>query len=174
MKKAKGLTDDEFAFLKEFRRLEDLEREKGIKFFECIGDPPASAEFLNGIKVKRQNFIDNKLDKMREEDCHRFATELNRDKVVVPTDINLKNRPSWNVFENNHFAMRRRLVGIFLKVTNKLITRIRAGKRLILIKKKFEEFNVQNREDVKKMVAEDWKNAQNARLTGSDEEETNI
>jgi hypothetical protein len=92
--------------------------------------------------VKRQNYIDETLDKMRDQDCHRFATEINRDKVVVPTDINLAAKPSWNVYENNHFAMRRRLVGIFLKVTNKLITRIRAGKRLVLIKKKLEEYNI--------------------------------
>jgi hypothetical protein len=32
-------------FQKEFRRLEELEREKGIKFFECIGDPPMTDEF---------------------------------------------------------------------------------------------------------------------------------
>jgi len=159
MKKAKGMSEDEFAFLKEYRRLEELEREKGIKFFECIGDPPATHEFLTGIQVKRQNFIDTKLDQMRSEDCHRFATEINRDKVVVPTDINLSSKPTWNVYENNHFAMRRRLVGIFLKVSNKLITRIRAGKRLIKIKKKLEDYNIQTREDVKRMVAEDWKNA---------------
>ncbi len=40
-------------FLKEFRRLEDLEREKGIKFFECVGDPPAAEVFIEGIRVKR-------------------------------------------------------------------------------------------------------------------------
>ena len=78
---------------------------------------------------------------------------------MVPTDINLTSKPSWNVFENNHFAMRRRLVGIFLRVTNRLITRIRAGKRLIKIKKRFEEYNIKTKEDVKRMVAEDWKNA---------------
>jgi len=49
MRKAKGLTDDEFSFLKEYRRLEELERQKGIKFFECIGDPPATDEFKTGI-----------------------------------------------------------------------------------------------------------------------------
>lgn len=76
---------------------------------------------------------------MREKDCHRFATEINSDKVVVPTDVKLAAKPTWNVYENNHFAMRRRLVAIFLKVTNKLIVRIRAGKRLILIKKKLED-----------------------------------
>jgi len=51
--KLMNLSPDEFGFLKEYRRLEDLEREKGIKFFECIGDPPATEEFVTGIKVKR-------------------------------------------------------------------------------------------------------------------------
>ena len=56
--KAMNLSADELSFLKEYRRLEDLEREKGIKFFECVGDPPATEDFVGGIKVKRQNFID--------------------------------------------------------------------------------------------------------------------
>ena len=47
------LSEDELAFLMDYRRLEDLEREKGIKFFECIGDPPATDKFINGIEVKR-------------------------------------------------------------------------------------------------------------------------
>ena len=42
LKMTMKLTEDEKNFLTEYRRLEDLEREKGIKFFECIGDPPAT------------------------------------------------------------------------------------------------------------------------------------
>lgn len=34
------LTVDEQDFIKEYRRLEELEREKGIKFFQSVGDPP--------------------------------------------------------------------------------------------------------------------------------------
>jgi hypothetical protein len=44
-----NLSPDELSFLKEYRRLEDLEREKGIKFFECVGDPPATDMFVSGI-----------------------------------------------------------------------------------------------------------------------------
>ena len=44
-------------FLKEYRTLEDLEREKGIKFFECIGDPPATELFKENIQVKRNNYV---------------------------------------------------------------------------------------------------------------------
>ena len=55
--KAMKLSEVDLAFLKEYRTLEDLEREKGIKFFECVGDPPATDEFKEVIKVKRQNFI---------------------------------------------------------------------------------------------------------------------
>lgn len=51
--KSMKLTDNEFHFLKEYRRLEDLEREKGIKFFECIGDPLATKDYKDGVKTKR-------------------------------------------------------------------------------------------------------------------------
>lgn len=104
------MSQAELKFLKEFRKLEDLEREKGIKFFECIGDPPATDQFINNVKVMRNNFIENRKDKMREEDLKRFSTEVNNDKVVVPTDIDLVTFPKWDVYENDHFAMRKRLV----------------------------------------------------------------
>ena len=55
--------------------------------------------------------------------------------------------------------MRRRLVAVFLKASNKLITRMRAGKRLDKIRIKLREANIKNREEAKKMVAEDWKAA---------------
>ena len=58
---------------------------------------------------------------MRDEDCHRFETQLDADKVVVDTTAlsELTNKPKWDAFENNHFAMRRRLVSIFLRAANK-------------------------------------------------------
>jgi hypothetical protein len=47
------MTEDEKDFLLGYRKLEDLEREKGIKFFECVGDPPATDQFINNVEVKR-------------------------------------------------------------------------------------------------------------------------
>lgn len=49
IKSTMKLSEEEKNFLTEYRRLENLEREKGIKFFECVGDPPATDEFINGI-----------------------------------------------------------------------------------------------------------------------------
>jgi hypothetical protein len=37
-------------FIKEYRHLEDLEREKGIKFFQCIGDAPITKSTIDSIK----------------------------------------------------------------------------------------------------------------------------
>ena len=42
--KTDKLTKEEIVFIKEYRRLEELEREKGIKFFQCIGDPPITSD----------------------------------------------------------------------------------------------------------------------------------
>lgn len=111
---------------------------------------------------------------MRQGDVGRFQTEINSDKVVVPTDVEITAQPKWDVFENNHFAMRKRLVDIFLKVANKQIIRMRAGKRLAKIRKRFRDMGVNNREDCKRLVAEDWKESLNVRAEGEEGEQENI
>ena len=85
--------------------------------------------------------LDSNADDMRAKDCGRFATEIDSDKVVVDTSAlsDLAAKPKWDAFENNHFAMRRRLVSIFLRTANKLICRLRAGRRLDLIRKWINE-----------------------------------
>jgi hypothetical protein len=49
--------------------------------------------------------------------------------------------------------MRRRLVALFLKASNKLITRMRAEKRLVKIRVKLREAGVRSREECKKFVS---------------------
>lgn len=67
--------------------------------------------------------------------------------------------PKWDNFENNHFAMRKRLVSIWLKAANLLITRNRAGKRLQKIKYRLRQAGVRTKADARKFVIEDWKQA---------------
>ena len=100
---------------------------------------------------------------MRANDCHRFATETDSDMVVVDTTAknDIVNKPKWDQFENNHFAMRRRLVGIFLRVSNKVISRLRAGKRLRKIKAWIEDHEIKSREDMNREVQADYKRAIN-------------
>jgi len=67
--------------------------------------------------------------------------------------------------------MRRRLVGIWLRATNLLITRTRAGKRLAKIKWRLKTEGVRNRVDCRRFVIEDWKNAQNMRISDNEHED---
>lgn len=108
---------------------------------------------------------------MRNNDCNRFETMINSDMVVVDTNVDITAKPKWDAFENNHFAMRRRLVSIFLKVCNRLIIRMRAGKRLAQIKQRFEQAGVRNRDDARKLVAQDYKDAQNLRAADEEAED---
>lgn len=68
------LTPDEQGFIKDYRRLEDLEREKGIKFFQCVGDEPHTEEFTESITDKRDNLEQTRQNTMRSKDCHRYTT----------------------------------------------------------------------------------------------------
>ena len=47
------LSGEELTFLNDYKRIEELEKQKGIKFFECIGDPPIEDEFVERLEVKR-------------------------------------------------------------------------------------------------------------------------
>ena len=101
----------------------------------------------------------------------RFRHVYDEDRVVVDTHLKLSNPPKWDSFENNHLAMRRRLVGIWLKAANMLITRNRAGKRLAKIKWKLKQEGIRTRADCRRMVIEDWKNAQNIRVVDNEHED---
>ena len=54
------LSVEEQEFIKEYRNLEELEREKGIKFFQCIGDPPHKPEFVTSVNDKRAHILEQK------------------------------------------------------------------------------------------------------------------
>ena len=83
--KSVKLSVDEQDFIKQYRKLEELEREKGIKFFQCVGDPPHTDMFVKGVNNKRDKLIEDKMNDMRQLDCTRFNAEFDRDKVVVET-----------------------------------------------------------------------------------------
>ncbi len=105
--------------------------------------------------------IESDQAEMRNQDCTRFTTSLDRDKVVVDTNAasTIIEKPKWDAFENNHFAMRRRLVNIFLRVANKVMCRLRAGRRLTKLRAWIETNNVRSREEMRAKVAEDFKTA---------------
>ena len=170
------LSVDEQDFIKEYRKLEELEREKGIKFFECVGDPPHTDEFVEEVNAKRNDLITSTKNEMRHEDCSRFVTETDRDKVVVATTAlhKIVAKPNWDSFENNHFAMRRRLVSIFLRVGNKVMNRLRAGRRLKKLQTWIEANGIRSRADMRQKVAEDFKKAQNTRMNDTDEKNDDI
>ena len=120
--------------------------------------------------------IESDQAEMRNQDCTRFTTSLDRDKVVVDTNAasTIIEKPKWDAFENNHFAMRRRLVNIFLRVANKVMCRLRAGRRLTKLRAWIETNNVRSREEMRSKVAEDFKTAQNTRLVDDGESQNDI
>ena len=79
------LSVNEQEFIKEYRKLEELEREKGIKFFQCVGDPPHTQDFVEEVTHRRESAIETAQNEMRKEDCMRYNTDFDRDKVVVDT-----------------------------------------------------------------------------------------
>ena len=161
------MSQTEADFFQEFKKLEILEKEKGIKFFECVGDPPITDEFVENVNVKRQNYIQDGLDHMRDRDVARFTTQVDTDKPVIPVKNEIVSQPKWDVYSNHQTAMRKRLNDIFLKVANKVIIRIRAGRHLTCIRNWLIENQITTRDQCREMVALDYKQALNNQFDDS-------
>lgn len=152
------LRDDEIEYLLEYRKLEALEREKEIKFFKCLGETDITPEEEAHFKQLRENKISNKNNENREKDINRYHSEFDKDKVLVDINRDIKSQAGYN---KQSFELRRRCLDIFRKALNKILIRHRAGKRLMMIKNRFKNEQVKNREDCQRMIREDWKTAQN-------------
>ena len=70
--------------------------------------------------------------------------------------------------------MRRRLVEIFLRNANKVICRLRAGKRLDKIRDWIRKQDIRSRQEMIKRVNEDHKKAQNTRLIDDTDSQNDI
>ena len=155
------LREEERDFLTEYRQLEQLDREKEIKFFPCVGDPAMSQDQQTMFEAKRHNKVHRSEQDRRETDITRYSTDVDNDAAVIDTDLPLEKKPQWDIYQNNHFALRKRCLGILLRCVNKLVIRHRAGKRLRMLRERLRSEQVKTKEDAQRMVREDWKTSQN-------------
>jgi len=87
---------------------------------------------------------------MRKLDCHRFKPEYDREPVLVErTEVDqIVATPKWNKLVNSHFALSRVLINTFTRVSNVVLVRNRAEKRLNQIKAFIEKNKIKNRHDM--------------------------
>jgi hypothetical protein len=149
------LTADEQEFISKYRQLEELDKVKEIKFFECLGDPPITSEDIEFYKEKRQNFIDD--TNMQRFKNTKYITEADTDRVIVDTNLPMELKPQLDLYQNNHFELRKRCLNLMLKYINQMVIRQRAGKRLMQIKNKLKEQHMNVNEEDKHIVFNDWK-----------------
>jgi hypothetical protein len=153
-------TVTEQQFTTEFRALEEFDREKQFKMHRCIGDPRVTEEFEGSVRAAREQAHRDMLEKRRSEDCARTGPAVDTDFVVSEAHFAPPLVPTWNTYLNDEMALRQAPLTVFVKAATTVLTRLRASRRLAKLKARLLEFNVTNREDAKRFVRQDWKQAE--------------
>lgn len=73
----------ERAYLDHFNQVSQLDKDKEIRFFECIGDIPIKQETINSIMQERQYYLQQKLNEMQNKGITRYALQLDQDSAIV-------------------------------------------------------------------------------------------
>lgn len=101
----KKLTPEEQDFIMNYRKLEELDKVKEIKFFQCLGDPPITSEEIDNFNQGRKDFIDQ-TNFLRFQNT-RYSTETDTDRVLVETDLPMELNAQLDLYQNNHFELRK-------------------------------------------------------------------
>ncbi|EGR29602.1 hypothetical protein IMG5_152520 [Ichthyophthirius multifiliis] len=135
-----------------------LQKNKEIKFFQCIGDCDMTEVDIEEIYEKRNNFQKQILDGINIEGQNRFEIVLNNDQPQLDFEKIPQYQTTWDFDKNNDLKNRKINLNKFMSVGTKIILRIRADKRLEKLKNKLS--NLKTREEVKKMVSQDQQRAE--------------
>ncbi|CAG9325479.1 CFAP221 [Blepharisma stoltei] len=146
-------------FNTEYRKLEEGDREKEFKIYQCIGNPHPSEELIKEIIDLRAEKDYNKNEEMRNKDCMRNAHQVDQDKPINDVSFTPLKKPTWDPYQNDEFSLRQLPLHRLVRAANKVMVQLRVSKRIEMIKKVLTEHKVNNREDAKKFVAWDWKRA---------------
>ena len=146
-------------FVKEYHSVETQQKEREIKFFQCIGDPTPTEPEKSAISDTRHENAAYLTSFNKDNDLRRYDVTSNGERVVVPVDLEIKTTCKWNVLSNDLFSLRQRNLNNLVKMATVLMTRIRVSVRLSKIKSRFDQENVRGKEDAQKLVHEDWKEA---------------
>ena len=84
------LREEEWEFLADYKNLEELDREKEIKFFPCQGDPAMTNDQEKYFRNKRLVKITWQEAARWEADTTRYSTGVDGGQAIVDTDLPLE------------------------------------------------------------------------------------
>lgn len=101
----------ETIFERKFQHVEEFERSKEIKWFECIGDANMTPEELAEATEQQRTREENAREQREQEDRQRKRTALLSDRPVFPHGIPPDGSPEWpertQVEQVRHFGLER-------------------------------------------------------------------
>jgi len=144
-------------FLERFNQIQMLDKEKNIKFFQCIGDPKISEEGENTIKGEREDHRNAFLNRYENDGVTRYEVQLDQGLPIVG-EIVPKYHPTYDNLKNDNIRKRRRVLHKLMSYVSKKILKSRKKKRLDKIKKFLG--GATTRAEVRQLVEEDWQRAE--------------
>lgn len=146
-------------FNNEYRTIEQADREKEFKIYRTVGNSHPDEDFRENVIKSRQSKEKSRQEGLRKRDCSRIEVIRDIDRVIYDVIDHPAPEAIWDEYTNDDFALRQLPLNKFVRAANTLIIRHRADKRISQIKQKLQQNNVRNREDAKKFVTWDWKQA---------------
>ena len=144
---------EEKEYLSRYNTIQELDKEKDIKFAEFLGDKAMTEEDLDFLNKIRDEFKSTRLDGIKKISSERYQPSFGQN-VEVEYD-KLKNPElTFNDNKNDELKERKVKLNLFMKAGTKIIQEYRLLKRLKIIKEFLKDCHT--KADVTKKVEESY------------------
>ncbi|CAD8145233.1 unnamed protein product [Paramecium pentaurelia] len=131
--KLKGRQLLEKSYLDHFNQIQSLDKEKEMRFFQCVGDPPINESQVQDIILERQQYLNNYLEDVQAKGTTRYKLLINADSTIVDY-ILPENQLSWDLDKNDTMKIKKLNLRKFVCAASRVIYKLRMEKRLQKLK----------------------------------------
>ena len=144
-------------FIEKFNGVQQLDKEKEIRFFSCIGDFQITQNSVDNIIEERKDLEDQKMAEKEKNGIHRYQIEKDYDLPIIDQNVP-KFECQWSEYKNDMMKKRRLNNQLFTRKVTDIVLKNRLLKRLEKVKIFLE--GCTDRKQVMKKVQEDWLQAE--------------
>ena len=119
----------ELRFEMQYRTTEQMDKQKELQSYQCLGSEPVTDQYRSVITSKRENAQTNRLESLLADDKKRFETIASDTRVDVPVGFETAKVPEWDEHNNESFNMRLQVIDRFVRAVTKCLMRIRVTNR---------------------------------------------
>jgi len=154
----------EVRFELQYREVNKRDKDKELKSNRASGEEPPNKSAIAEVEAARKRRYESLFQHRIDDDVKRVESVLSNSNIAVPASFKPASKPEWDECANDTFSVRLQVIERFVRAGSKVLMRVRAQQRCIMLLQACREAGVVDRKSCQAWVEAENKAAASGTL----------